>query len=102
MADYSEFPTTPTAWQEQALRDLTATDPPAVAIPAAGPAPLRRRPDLTALVPGLVFVLIALLGLTGADLPLGIFEDGGVLWVVLIGAGIALLVSEVRRARRRR
>ena len=106
MADYSEFPTTPTAWQEQALRELTAGDAPVLASGAtavlASAAPRRRRPDLTALVPGLVFVLWALLGLTAADLPLGIFEDGGVLWVVLICAGIALLVSEVRRARRRR
>jgi hypothetical protein len=101
VADYSEFPTTPTAWQEQALRELTATDPPAVAV--AEPAlPARRSvPDLTALVPGLLFVLVALGGLAGAALPLGAFEDGGVLWVLLIGAGIALLVSEVRRARRR-
>ena len=101
MADYSEFPTTPTAWQEQALRELTAPDPPALPAPAPVPPVRRPRPDLTALVPGLLFVLLALVGLTGADLPLGVFEDGGVLWVVLIGAGVALLVSEVRRARRR-
>ena len=100
MADYSEFPTTPTAWQEQALRELTAPDPPA--LPAPVPVPQQRhRPDLTALVPGLLFVLIALVGLSGADLPLGVFEDGGVLWVVLIGTGVALLVGELRRARRR-
>ncbi|MGY1742025.1 MULTISPECIES: hypothetical protein [unclassified Blastococcus] len=103
MPDYSEFPTTPTAWQEQALRELTAPDP---ALPSTGatavPLPARRRPDLTALVPGLVFVVIALTGLTGAVLPLGVFDDGGVLWVLLIGAGLALLVGEVRRARRRR
>ena len=102
MADYSEFPTTPTAWQEQALRELTAQDAPVLASGAtAVHPPRRRRPDLTALVPGLLFVLLALIGLTPADLPLGVFEDGGVLWVVLIGGGIALLVSEVRRARRR-
>jgi hypothetical protein len=100
VADFSEFPTTPTAWQEQALRELTAPDPaPVPAVPP--PPPVQRRPDLTALVPGVVFVLIALVGLVSADLPLGIFEDGGVAWVVLIGGGIALLVSEVRRARRR-
>ncbi|MGY1774058.1 hypothetical protein [Blastococcus sp. SYSU D00813] len=103
MADYSEFPTTPTAWQEQALRELTAPDVPVLAgATAVPPPPRRRRPDLTALVPGLLFVFLALVGLTPADLPLGVFEDGGVLWVVLIGAGVALLVSEVRRARRRR
>ncbi|WP_029433398.1 hypothetical protein [Blastococcus sp. URHD0036] len=101
MADFSEFPTTPTAWQEQALRELTAPDP--APVPALQPPPpVQRRPDLTALVPGVVFVLIALVGLVSADLPLGIFEDGGILWVVLIGGGIALLVSEIRRARRRR
>lgn len=104
MADYSEFPTTPTAWQEQALRELTAPDPPVLsgATAVLPPPRRRRRPDLTALVPGLLFVVLALIGLTPADLPLGVFEDGGVLWIVLIGAGIALLVSEVRRARRRR
>ena len=104
MPDYSEFPTTPTAWQEQALRELTAADTPV--LPAGATAllsatPRRRRADLTALVPGLFFVLLAVLGLAGAGLPLGVFEDGGVLWVVLIGAGVALLVSEVRRVRRR-
>ena len=31
-----------------------------------------------------------------------VFEDGGFLWLVLIGAGVALLVSELRKARRRR
>src|ERR671916_514004 len=54
--DYSEFPTTPTAWQEQQLRDwqvitpLTTEDP---------PRPERRGVDLTALVPGLFFVVPA-------------------------------------------
>ena len=33
---------------------------------------------------------------------LRLFEDGGFLWLVLIGAGVALLVSELRKARRRR
>jgi hypothetical protein len=101
VADFSDFPTTPTAWQEQALRELTAPDPVPVPAPEPAPQPAHRRPDLTALVPGLVFVLIALAGLSRADLPIGIFEDGGILWLVLIGGGIALLVSEVRRARRR-
>ena len=105
MPDYSEFPTTPTAWQEQALRELTAPDAPLLAAGAtAVPVPAsqrRRRPDLGALLPGLFFVFLALVGMSPVDIPLGIFEDGGVLWVVLIGAGVALLVSEVRRARRR-
>ncbi len=37
----------------------------------------------------------------GVNLPLWLVEDGGVLWVFLIGAGAALLVRELRRARRR-
>jgi len=95
--DYSEFPTTPTAWQEQAWREvapLPMEDPPP-------PAP-RRRPDLVALVPGILFVFLAVTLMTGLDLPLVLFADGGILWVVLIGAGVALLVSELRKARRHR
>ena len=40
--------------------------------------------------------------MAGVDLPVRLFEDGGFLWVVLIGAGVALLVTELRKARRRR
>ncbi len=96
MPDYSEFPTTPTAWQEQAWQDiapLPLEDP---------PPPQRRGVDLTALVPGLVFVVLAVVLMAGAVLPLGLVTDGGLLWLVLIGGGVALLVSELRRARRRR
>jgi hypothetical protein len=57
--------------------------------------------DVVALVAGAVFTLFAVLGLSGVDLDAGIFADGGVLWLVLIGAGVALLVRELRRARRR-
>jgi hypothetical protein len=98
--DYSEFPTTPTAWQEQQLRDwqivtpLSTEDPPRP--------PQRRGVDLTALVPGLVFVVLAIVLMAGAVLPLGLVTEGGLLWLVLIGGGVALLVSELRRARRRR
>ncbi len=64
------------------------------------PAP-RRRPDLGALIPGLVFIALAVLLMSPVDLPEELF--GGVLsWIVVIIAGVALLVSEVRRARRRR
>jgi hypothetical protein len=95
--DYSEFPTTPTAWQEHAFGDITplpVEDPPP-------PAP-RRGIDLTALVPGLVFVVLAISLMAGAVFPFDLFDDGGLLWLVLIGAGVALLLSEVRKARRRR
>jgi hypothetical protein len=90
--DYSEFPTTPTAWQE--IHQLELEDPP--------PPPRPRVPDLTALIPGVVFSLLAILFMTGLDVPLGIFRDGGVLWLFLIGGGALLLMSELRKVRRRR
>ncbi|SNR99333.1 hypothetical protein SAMN06893096_101243 [Geodermatophilus pulveris] len=95
MPDYSEFPTTPTAWQEHAWGEVTPleTEDP--------PSPARRGVDLTALVPGLVFVVLAVVVAAGAVLPLGVV-DGGLLWLVLVAGGVALLVSELRRARRRR
>jgi hypothetical protein len=34
--------------------------------------------------------------------PFGLVAEGGLLWLLLIGAGVALLLSEVRKARRRR
>jgi hypothetical protein len=98
VADYSEFPTTPTAWQEQHVADWQTVTP----LATEDAVPPRRRPDLTALVPGVVFIVLAITLMTGIDLPLGLWEDGGFLWLVLIGAGIALLVSELRKARRRR
>jgi hypothetical protein len=94
--DYSEFPTTPTAWQERAWQEiapLPSEDP---------PAPQRPRIDLIALVPGVAFLTIAILVLTGVNVPITIFKDGGVLWAVLIIGGVALLLREVRRAGRRR
>ncbi|TFV53515.1 hypothetical protein [Blastococcus sp. TF02A-35] len=95
MADYSEFPTTPTAWQEQQweeVRALQTEDRPE-------PAP-RRRVDLVALVPGVLFVLLAVTAMAGVDLRLGFLADGGIIWVAVIAAGVALLVRELRRSRR--
>ena len=66
------------------------------------PRPQRRGVDLAALVPGLFFVVLAVVLMAGAVLPLGLVTEGGLLWLVLIGGGVALLVSELRRARRRR
>ena len=96
MPDYSEFPTTPTAWQEaqwqearwQAAQELATEDPP----PAQ-----RRRVDLVALIPGIFFCVLAIVLMTGIDLPLGLFRDGGVAWVLLIGAGVLLLLGELRK-----
>jgi hypothetical protein len=98
VADYSEFPTTPTAWQEQQLRDWQTVTP----LETSDPEPRRRRADLGALVPGLFFVVLAITLMAGAELPIEMWEDGGFVWILLIGGGIALLVSELKKARRRR
>ncbi len=98
MADYSEFPTTPTGWQErqaaewEAITPLTTEDAP----------PPQRRVDLGALIPGVVFSVLAIVLMTGVNLRFGLWRDGGFAWVLLIGGGIALLISELRKARRRR
>jgi hypothetical protein len=89
--DYSEFPTTPTAWQE--VDEFPMEDP---------PVPARRRVDLVALVPGVLFSLLAIAFLIGANVSLGVFRNGGVLWVLLIGGGAVLLVRELRRTRQQR
>jgi hypothetical protein len=88
--DYSEFPTTPTAWQE--IDEFPVEDP---------PPPVRRGVDLVALVPGVVFTLLALVVLVGGSLPGRLFQNGGVLWGLLIVAGVLMLGSELRRARSR-
>jgi hypothetical protein len=99
VADYSEFPTTPTAWQEQQLKDWQTVTP----LSTEDVEEPRRRPvDLGALVPGVLFVVLAIAFMTGVDLPFGFWEDGGFVWLLLIGGGIALLVSELKKARRRR
>jgi membrane protein DedA with SNARE-associated domain len=63
--------------------------------------PPRRRPDLGALIPGLVFIALAIVLMSPADLPEELF-DGVLAWIVVIVAGVALMVSELRRSRRRR
>ena len=98
MADYSEFPTTPTAWQERQARDWETITP----LSTEDPEPPRRRVDLGALIPGVVFSLLAIVLMTGVDLRFGLWRDGGFAWVLLIGGGIALLISELRKARHRR
>ena len=98
MPDYSEFPTTPTGWQERALADWQSMTPLTTEDEVRSS---RRSFDIVALVAGAVFVLFAVLGLTGLSLDAGFLGDGGIAWVVLVGAGMALLVRELRRARRR-
>ena len=97
MADYSEFPTSPTAWQEEQARDWQTVTP----LETEDVAPPRRPVDLGALIPGVVFSVLAIVLMTGVDLPLGLWKDGGLVWVLLVGGGIALLISELRKARRR-
>ena len=99
MADYSEFPTTPTAWQEAQLRDWQTITPLETEDP---PVPVQPKTDRVALVPGIFFVVLAIVLMTGLDLPFGLFTDGGLLWLVLIGAGVVLLMRELGRARRKR
>jgi hypothetical protein len=68
----------------------------------AAPEPGHRRDvEPTPLVAGVLFILLAVLLMTGIDIPADWFGHG-IAWVLLIGAGVALLVNEVRKARRRR
>ena len=97
MADYSEFPTTPTRWQEHLWPEPITTPETSVA-----PEPPRRPTDVPSLVAGVVFTVLAVLALTGVDLGAGWLWEGGVLWLALLLGGIGLLVTELRRARRRR
>ena len=98
--DYSEFPVTPTGWQERALRDWQEVHPLTTEDTAPPVAPARRGPDLVALVPGLFFTVLALVLMAGLTLPSGLFGDGGLLWVLLIGGGVVLGAGELRRHRR--
>lgn len=63
--------------------------------------PARRRPDVVALVAGIVFTVAALAGLADIAIDLDLLPGGVLLAVLLVGAGVALLASELRRARRR-
>ena len=96
MADYSEFPTTPTRWQENLWPEPITTPEPDV------PAPTKRSVDPVSLVIGAIFAVLGLLVTLGIDLPDSVVWHGGLLWLLLIGAGVALLVTELRRARNRR
>ena len=98
MADYSEFPTTPTAWQERQARDWETVTPLATEDPGRRAGAV----DLGALIPGLFFIVLAIIADDRRGPAVRLLADGGLVWLVLIGAGVALLVSELRRARRRR
>jgi hypothetical protein len=64
--------------------------------------PRKREVERTPLIAGVLFIVLAIVLMSGVDLPVGWFGDGGLVWVVLIGGGIALLVNELRRTRRRK
>ena len=66
MSDYSEFPTTPTAWQEQQLKDWQTVTP--LSTEDVPPEPRRRVVDLTALVPGVLCIALAIVLMAGVDL----------------------------------
>jgi hypothetical protein len=95
VADYSEFPTTPTRWHENLEPEPETT------LPAESPPPPVRRPvDPVSLIAGLLFIALAVLLMSGVDVSIDWFGHG-IAWILLIGAGIGLLLNELRRARRR-
>jgi len=98
VADYSEFPTTPTGWQERQAQEWETVTP----LTTEDSLPPERRVDLTALVPGVIFIVLAIALMAGVELPHRLWDGGGFLWILLIGGGISLLLSELRKARRRR
>jgi hypothetical protein len=97
--DYSEFPTTPTAWQETQWHEARVES--ARELAAQGDPRPPRRPDPVALIPGVIFTVIAIVLMTGLNLPGAVFRGGGVLWVLLIGGGVLLILGELRKTRRR-
>jgi hypothetical protein len=66
------------------------------------PGARRREVERVPLIAGVLFIVLAIVLMSGVDLSVGWFGQGGLLWLVLIGGGIALLVNELRRARRRK
>ena len=67
---------------------------------ATDPAVRRREVEPVPLIAGLLFILLAVVLMSGVDLSIDWFGHG-IAWVLLLGAGAALLVNEVRKARRR-
>ncbi|WP_138732945.1 hypothetical protein [Modestobacter excelsi] len=96
MADYSEFPTTPTRWHENLLPEPETTPSPETPAP-----PVRRPVDAVSLIAGLLFIALAVLLMSGVDVSVDWFGHG-IAWILLIGAGVGLLFNELRRARHRR
>ncbi len=71
---------------EHTGRQETDVFPDGLAVTGKAPEPPRRRLDVTALVAGTVFVVLAIVLMSGVDLPADWFDhDLG--WVVLVAAG---------------
>ena len=86
MAEYEGFERQDT----EVYTGSTSTTDPAV----------RRQVEPVPLIAGLLFILLAVVLMSGVDLSIDWFGHG-VAWVLLLGAGVALLVNEVRKARRK-
>ena len=65
------------------------------------PEPTHRRLDIGALIAGIVFIVLAIALMAGATVPAD-WWDRDLGWLVLVAAGVALLVNELRKARRKR
>lgn len=68
------------------------------AAPAEASTQPKRGPDAVALVAAIAFCLIAVAGLIGTSLPGWVF-GGGLVAVLLVLGGAALLITELRRSR---
>ena len=75
--------------------------PGATSADVAEPPQRSRDVDPVPLVVGLLFIALAVLFMSGVDVSLDWFGRG-IAWVLLIGAGILLLLNELRKSRRRR
>ena len=82
-------------------RQETEVFPDDFAVEKDAPGRPTRRLDVGALVAGTVFIVVAVLLMAGIDLPAE-WLDRDLGWLVLIAAGVALLVNELTKARRRR
>lgn len=102
MPDYSEFPTTPTGWQERAWQEQEKAWQEVAPLPSEYPPPApRRRVDPVALVFGIIFAGLAVVLMSGVTFPGLLFHNGGILWALLIAGGVVILAGELRKSRRR-
>ncbi len=89
-------PTGSTSYPYGGWTETATTSEPAQV--AAAPA-TKRSPDLVGLIAGILFCVVAVLGVVGTSLPGWVF-GGGLVAVLLVVLGAGLLVAELRRVRR--